>query len=180
MMSEEPQRKFFFWRASRSGRDDRGSTLVEFAIVVIVFLTIVLGIMDFCRFLYTYHFVSEVAREGTRYAVTRGSTYSTACSSTTTFACYATAGNITTFVESLSPPGIESGSLTVDATWPGALSNATGSCTTTANSTTGVDDNPGCLVEVKVSYPYKFMFVFLPGSATTWTVSSTSEMVIQQ
>jgi len=42
----------------------------------------------------------------------------------------------------------------------------------------GLDASPGCLVQVVVSYPYQFMFPFLPKGATTWTVSSTAEMVI--
>ncbi len=91
---------------TRAVRDDRGSSLVEYAIVVPVLLTFLFGIMDFSRFLYTYHFISEVAREATRYAVVRGSSFSgTACASTATFACDATSANIQSYVRSLTPAG---------------------------------------------------------------------------
>jgi Flp pilus assembly protein TadG len=145
--------------------------------VLSLLLTFLFGIMDFSRFLYTYHFVSEVAREGSRYAMVRGSTYGSAvCASTSTFACNATAANVTSYVQGLTPPGITSSSLTVTATWPGAA--PTGAAT--ACSTTNGNNSPGCLVQVVVSYPYKFMLPFLPKSSSTWTVSSTSVMVISQ
>ena len=46
-----------------------GSTTVEFALVMLLFLTIVFGIMDFARLLYMWNTANEVAREGARYAV---------------------------------------------------------------------------------------------------------------
>jgi Flp pilus assembly protein TadG len=150
---------------------------MEYAIVLPVLLTFLFGIMDFSRFLYTYHFISEVAREGTRYAIVRGSSNAgTACASASTFQCDATAANVQTYVQSLTPPGITSSSLSVNATWPGTA--PTGAAT--ACSTTNGNNSPGCLVQVVVTYPYKFMLPFLPKSSSTWTVSSTSVMVIAQ
>ena len=159
---------------------EEGSSLVELGVVACLLLTFIFGIMDFSRFMYAYHFVSEVAREGTRYAAVHGSTFGSACSSSLPYACYATSANVQTYVQGLAPSGITSTSVTATTTWPGKLSGASGSCTTTANSTTGLVNNPGCLVEVAVTYPFKFFFPFLPSSATTYTLSSTSEMVIQQ
>ena len=46
-----------------------GATTVEFALVMLMFLMIVFGIMDFSRLLYTWNTANEVAREGARYAV---------------------------------------------------------------------------------------------------------------
>ena len=64
------------WARSEKGlksqRMERGSTLVEFALVLIVLMVMMFGIIDFARALYTYHFVANVAREGTRYAIVRG------------------------------------------------------------------------------------------------------------
>jgi len=180
IMSDRFQQRFSLRRAWRGLGNEQGSQLVEYAIVLSMLLTFLFGIMDFSRFLYTYHFVSEVAREGTRYAAVRGSDFTTACASTTSYACYATPGDITNYVQGRTPMGITSGSLTVTTTWPGALTGTTGSCNTTANLTTGVDDNPGCAVKVVVSYPFHFMFPFLPKSSTTWTLSSTSEVMISE
>lgn len=158
-------------------RDDRGSTLVEYAIVLPVLLTFLFAIMDFSRYLYTSHFVSEVAREATRYAMVRGSSnIGTACATTATFQCDATAPNIQTYVRGLTPPGITSTSVNAATTWPGtAPAGAAGAC-----STANGNNSPGCLVQVVVSYPFKFTLPFLPSSASTWTVSSTSVMVISQ
>ena len=45
-----------------------------------VFMSMLLGIADFSRALYAYHFVSHAAREAARYAMVRGcSTISTNC-----------------------------------------------------------------------------------------------------
>jgi Flp pilus assembly protein TadG len=161
--------------------NERGSALVEHAIVLVVLMTLLFGIMDFSRFLYTYHFVGEAAREATRYAMVRGSTFSTACSSSVTFACYATAANIQSYVQSITPPGINSASLTFNANfWPGAFTGGAATPNCGVNGTTGLADNPGCLIQVQVSYPFTFIFPFMPKSALTWTVSSKSEMVISQ
>lgn len=49
----------------RASRKRRGVALVEFAIVLALMLTIVLGCVDFGRFAYTYIAVTNAAREGT-------------------------------------------------------------------------------------------------------------------
>ena len=87
---------------------EEGATTVEFAVVLVVLMTFLFGIMEFGRALYTYHFLSEVAREGTRYAMVRGSTYTASCATTTTFGCEATAANVTSYVKSITPLGINS------------------------------------------------------------------------
>ncbi|MCS0628019.1 pilus assembly protein [Telluria mixta] len=46
-----------------------GATTVEFALVMLMFLMVVFGIMDFARLLYTWNTANEVSREGARYAV---------------------------------------------------------------------------------------------------------------
>ncbi|WP_211470487.1 TadE/TadG family type IV pilus assembly protein [Collimonas humicola] len=46
-----------------------GATVVEFALVMIVFLTFLLGITDFSRMLFTWSAATEATRAGARYAV---------------------------------------------------------------------------------------------------------------
>jgi Flp pilus assembly protein TadG len=46
-----------------------GSTTVEFALVLILFLTFLLGITDFSRMLFTWNAATEATRAGARYAV---------------------------------------------------------------------------------------------------------------
>jgi Flp pilus assembly protein TadG len=45
-----------------------GSTTVEFALVMLVFLTFLLAITDFSRMLYTWNAANEATRAGARYA----------------------------------------------------------------------------------------------------------------
>ena len=62
----------------------------------------------------------------------------------------------------------------MNTTWPGtAPAGATGTC-----STTNGNNSPGCLVQVQVGYPFKFILPFLPSSTTT--LQSTSVMIIAQ
>lgn len=46
-----------------------GATAVEFALVLLIFLTFLLGIVDFSRMLYTWNAATEATRLGARYAV---------------------------------------------------------------------------------------------------------------
>ena len=52
--------------ASRSCQ--RGSTAVEFALVMLLFLTFLLAVTDFGRMLYTWNAAAEATRAGARYA----------------------------------------------------------------------------------------------------------------
>jgi Flp pilus assembly protein TadG len=47
----------------------RGSTVVEFALVLIFFLTVFLGILDFARMLWTWNAANEATRWGARISV---------------------------------------------------------------------------------------------------------------
>ncbi|MBT9476797.1 TadE family protein [Polaromonas sp.] len=46
-----------------------GATAVEFALVLVIFLTFLLGILDFSRMLFTWNAANEATRAGARYAV---------------------------------------------------------------------------------------------------------------
>lgn len=134
-------------------RRERGSALVEFAAVFTVLFTFLFAIMDLSRALYTYHFVADAAREGTRYAMVRGST----CTSWTT-ACPAAASDIQTYLKNV-PAGINPASLTATTTW-------------TPNN------SPGSVVQVQVQYSFQPIFPFIPKTALVMT--STSQVVISQ
>jgi hypothetical protein len=51
---------------------EEGATLVEMALSASVLFVLLFGIIEVCMALYAYNFVSEAAREATRYAVVRG------------------------------------------------------------------------------------------------------------
>jgi Flp pilus assembly protein TadG len=146
---------------------ERGSAVVEFALSAIVLLTLVFGVIAMCLATYTYHTIADAAREGTRYAMVRGSSCSTygklgsPCPVTTS-------AQVQTYVRSLSFPGINPTSMTVNATWPTTGATCTPS-TTPCN-------NPGNLVRVTVSYSLPLAIPFVP--ARTLTMTSSSQMVI--
>ena len=150
--------------------------MIEFAISAVVLFTCIFGIIGCSQLLYAYHFTSYAAREATRYAMVRGSTWgSTSCASTTTSVCNATSANVQAYVQSIVPPGMNSGTpLTVTTTWPGTeLAGSATTCTTTNGN-----NSPGCLVMVQVNYSFSYLLPFLP--TTALTLKSTSEVVILQ
>ncbi|HJV26052.1 MAG TPA: TadE family protein [Aromatoleum sp.] len=59
------------FHSAGSNARQRGATAVEFAIVAMLFITIVLGIMEFGRVMYIWNTVQEVTRRAAREAVVR-------------------------------------------------------------------------------------------------------------
>jgi Flp pilus assembly protein TadG len=155
--------RFHFYRQALMGEE--GTDLVEFAIMFLLLMTLLFGIAGFGHALYAYHFVSNAAREATRWAAVNGSTCGTDGSCTAP----ATATDVQTFVTNRTPPGIDSNQITVTPTWNPAGSNGPSTCTKTNNA-------PGCTVEVQVSYNFQFVFPLIRTSVLP--LSSTSEMVI--
>jgi Flp pilus assembly protein TadG len=164
----------------------RGAAAVEFAFILIVLMTMVLGILDFGRALYAYHFVSHAAKTASRWAAVNGATCgapSSTCDSCDN-SCNGTApmnngpasaGDIQDYVTNLAPPGINASMLTTTATWTTNTDSPT-VCTAAVGGIGPYDNYPGCTVQVQVSYQFSFLFPLV--SNKTLTLSSTSEMVI--
>jgi Flp pilus assembly protein TadG len=171
-------------RNRKPTRRERGSTLVEFALVaVLILFPLLFGIIDFARAAYAYHYVSFAAREATRWASVRGAQ----CANALPAPCQATSGSggtVDTYVRSIVPAGLyvdsnacsaTSGCLLITTSWPGAPTgtNAPSSCSGGAGS-----NSPGCAVSVEVHYTFGFDLPFLPQAGIQ--MASTSEMVISQ
>jgi Flp pilus assembly protein TadG len=163
---------------------ERGSTLVEFALVaVLILFPLMFGVIDFARAAYAYHYVAFAAREATRWASVRGAQ----CANALPAPCAATSGaggTVDSYVRSIVPAGLyvdssacsaTSGCLLITTSWPGAPAgtNAPSACSGGAGS-----NSPGCAVSVEVQYTYGFDLPFLPQAAIQ--MASTSEMVISQ
>jgi len=163
-----------------------GATLVEFALVVIILLTILFGIAEFGHMLYAYHFVNHAAKEATRWAMVNGATCNNdaafssnglgsctapvtcsagSCATCNSGCASATSTDISNFVQMITPQGTDTTKVTVTPTRPGT----TDFCVATQNG-------PSCPVEVQVSYSYNFLFPLIKAGPVT--LSSTSEMVI--
>ncbi len=62
-----------------NSRRDRGQALVEFAIVIPVFLVLLFGIVDFGRVIWATSSLSNAASEGARFAIVHGGSETTPC-----------------------------------------------------------------------------------------------------
>jgi Flp pilus assembly protein TadG len=136
---------------------DRGQAMVEFALLLPLFLLVIFGLIDIGRFVMTDHILSSAAREGARQAAVEASWLASADTScnkpsgptcpgnVTVLSDHATAaannivaglgGSITELHISCDPPGNEPTGL-----WSGT------SCTSTT---------PGNLVSVRVEFTYQ-------------------------
>lgn len=61
-------------RIKNCRENERGSTLVEFAIGVTVFMTAMFGVLEFGRALWTHNALTDAARRGARYATMHSQT----------------------------------------------------------------------------------------------------------
>lgn len=148
----------------RAGRQ-RGGSLPETAIVLGVLLALLFGIIDFGRAMYTYAFVAQLARQGARWAIVRGS------QCTLLDHCGANQSDIQTYVRGLSEGATNPSNISVtSATWTACP----------AGTTTGVHA-PGCVLSVTVTYPFSFMLPYMPGgSFATIHMTSSAQMVVSQ
>lgn len=152
-------------------RSEQGATVVEMALSVMILLTVLFGLIEICMALYTYHYVSDAAREGTRYAIVHGAEYPVLPTCPVPSGpCTATGPEIQTYVQELGYPGINPSNMTVTTAWSaypvGGACNAVG-C-----------NGPGDLVTVTAQYNFLLSIPFT--TATTLNLSSTSSMVISQ
>jgi Flp pilus assembly protein TadG len=175
--SANPEARFHAgWAAPglRRLKGDEGNSLLEYAFIAMLFMIMILGIVDFGRALYAYHFVSHAAREATRYAAVRGSTCNDdgSCSLATpdTGPAQSTNTVIQDYVNSIVPSGLDSSKVTTTPNWPVQTTGPT-ACTTIATQ-----NSPGCTVEVQVTYAFRYLYPFIHNGSIN--LSSTSEMVI--
>jgi Flp pilus assembly protein TadG len=141
----------------KTRRVESGATTLEFSITLSLLLTCIFGIIVVSMALYADHFVTDAAKEATRYAMVRGSSWgSTSCSTYASYSCVATSSNVTSLVNSLAPAGISRSGITVTTTWPGT--DPTGTTCDTAQG----NNSPACVVDVQVQYSFNFLLPFVP------------------
>ncbi len=143
--------------------ESEGATLLETAISLAILLTMTFGIIEVGLALYSYNFIAEAAREGSRYAMVRGSYCTSPCT-------VATNASVQTYVQNLGYPGLNSSNLTATTTWPDTGASCTPSVTPC--------NNPGNNVMVNVTYSFPWNIPFIP--SRTLTMTSTSEVIISQ
>lgn len=149
-------------------RSDSGSALLEAALSITLIMTLLFGVIEISLGLYSYHFISNAAREGTRYAIVRGSTWQANCADYSSAGCAASKTDIQSYVQSLAFPGIDSTNLVVTPTYSATIGG------TSCDSCTAAGD----YVKVQVQYTFPLIVPFI--SNHSLSMSSTSEMIIDQ
>jgi Flp pilus assembly protein TadG len=148
--------KAAFLRNGSRAQGHRGQTVVEFALVVPVFLLLVFGVLDFGRAVYEYNTIVNAARQGARYGIinfTDGPGIKAAAK--------AAAG----------PLGIADANITIRCF---AYGSSSGSVTQTCTTVT-----PGDQISVQVDYAYTSLMSTFLKVAPTINLTSTSRMIVQ-
>lgn len=137
------------------GRSE-GGALIDTALTLPILLTFFFCFMEACFTIYAKNMITECAREGTRYAMYRGST----CPTSNNPTCMATATQVNNYVSGLGWPNLSGGTMTVNTTYPNG------------------SEAPGNYVQVQVNYSMPVKMPFVP--VTTFALSSTSKTKILQ
>jgi len=173
--------------SNRSGvvfRSDEGATLVEMALATTILFALLFGVFEISLASYTYHYISDAAREGARWAIVRGSNcYQDMPWAPSSFKCDATSDQIGDYVKSLGYPGIDARNITVTTTWHAAHPVTASDPPSTTWDTTDCGDTDPCKVpgnEVQVTVTYYFPLSIPFWKSETLPISSTSTMVISQ
>jgi len=123
----------------------KGTAIVEAAVLILLFMVLFVGIIEGGRMLWTYNTLTFAAREGTRYAAVRGAKSSTP----------ATADTVQTYVMGRAT-GLDATKMTVSTTW-------------------SPDNIPGHFVQVVVDYQYSTITkLFLRSSFQLSSTSRTA------
>jgi Flp pilus assembly protein TadG len=137
-------------------RSEGGQTIVETAITLSLLCTVLFGIMEVCLAYYTYEMIEESAREGSRYAMVRGTTCVTGSGSS----CTVTHTQVETYVNNLGYPNLGGGTMSVVASYPQG------------------NEAPGSTVQVQITYTFPYQIPFVTNTNVTLT-STSVEPIIQ-
>jgi len=152
-------------RSRRLLGDETGGSMIELVLSSTVMLAVLLCMIQICMVLYAYCCTAMAAREATRYAIVRGSSCNSFAS-----ACPATKANIQSYIQGLQFPGVNAAAFGVTTTYSAYPS---GTCSPSASC-----NNPGNLVKIQVTYSYPINLPMI--SKMTFSLSSTSQMIISQ
>jgi Flp pilus assembly protein TadG len=135
-------------------REDRGSSLLEFALISFMFVILLAGIVEMGRMVLVYTTIANAARAGARYAIVHGADQTVSPSGPGN-PC--TCPDVKTVVKNFASAGlVNTSALTITVSYPNG------------------DNNAGSPVTVKVMYPYD-PFINYFGTLLNKTLGSTSE-----
>jgi hypothetical protein len=132
-----------------------GSMLVELAVTLTVFFSLMFCFLEICLLFYSSHLSSELAREGSRYAMMRSST----CQYPNGNSCASTAAQVNSYVSSYGLPNLAGGTITPATVYSGS-SNVVGNNVT-----------------VTVNYVFTISMPFVPTKSITLSSASTMPII---
>jgi len=135
---------------------DEASSVIEFAISLPLLCMFLFSFMEMCLAVYSHDLISELACEGTRYAMVRGAS----CPTTASPTCEVTAAQVNSYVSAITVPNLAGGAISVTTTYPDG------------------NEAVGSRVNVKVSYTFPITMPFAPKTALD--MSSASQTYIIQ
>ncbi len=158
-------------RGIRRQNAEAGSGLIEFAVSLVVILSVLYGIIDAGRALYAYDWVANAARKGSRFMIVRGEN----CINDPNplpGGCPATLLDLQNYIKNtngngLDTTGIDPSQITVTA-----------GCQAPAGALAPPPCAPRAYVKVKVVYTFNFITPFL-AAIPSWNMSSSSQVVVQ-
>jgi Flp pilus assembly protein TadG len=145
--------------------EENGSALIEMAVTFPALFALFFCFMEMCLAFYSHEIISEIAREGARYAMVHGAS----CPTAATHTCEASNTQVNTWVSGLDTPNIGGGTITVATCF---IPAAGGACSTAGSEAVGNT------VQVKVTYTFPIKMPFVPTNSIS--MSSTSEATIIQ
>lgn len=150
---------------------EEGNAMVEFALAVTVLLTLLFGIIDIGRALYAYNWLYNGARQATRWAMVRGAfcdTHLAGCPGGVdgpTIQQYVTNTLPSGYGSGLDTTGIDTSVVTANSSCYSRTIVKSPPCAPTQN------------IQIQLTYQFSFITPFL--THTPWTMTSTSERVVQ-
>lgn len=155
---------------------EEGATLVEFALASVILVMILFGTIEVAIAGYSFDFVSEAARDATRYAIVRGSASCNASYNPQMPDCSATNAQIQAHVRRLNYPAINTSNLTTTTVWYSATGGPPNMTWTSCGATKC--NAIGNAVKVTVYYTFPLTIPFW--GQNTIHMSNSSQMVISQ
>ena len=140
----------------RTRSRESGQSLVEFALTFSILMTFIFALIEICLAFYSNGMISESAREGTRYAIVRGST----CLNSSQVSCTTSVAGIRSYVLGLGLPNLAGGTMTVTPSFP------------------DINQNPGSRVKVDITYSFPIRLPLVPQQSLSF--DSYSVMYIIQ
>lgn len=140
----------------KNGR--RGASMIEFALVFMIFLALAVATFEFGRAVWVYSTVTHAAKSAARYAMSHGAGNMAAPTTAGQTLAQATDEAIKQVAKD-NAPGLQSDSMTIDVNWT-------------------PDNSEGSKVAVSVSYAFRFVAAPLLGVPNGMPIARKSTMIV--